>query len=179
MRQRLKTVALGMLVVGLLVANYDIAFGHKWWKWHWDKSTIKVGIWNCATEANAAKVDWDSHTQLSLPGSSTHTDISVWCDNFGNTGWWGLASIEDSSWDTWHCFWWCRISHGHARFNTYYGGSTGAGEGSERRGVLCQEVGHLFGLDHSNTGGCMAKGYYSPSSNITNAHNWADINAMY
>lgn len=179
MKQRIKTVALGLLVVGLVVANYDMAFGHKWWKYHWHKSTLGVMRWNCVTEADAARVDWDSHTDLSLPVKGSHTDISVWCDNFGDTGWKGLASLEDVDWDTWHCFWWCKIKHGHARENTYYGQSGGASSESRRRGTLCQEIGHTFGLDHSNTGGCMAKSYYTPWSNVTNAHNWADVNAMY
>jgi hypothetical protein len=178
MKQRVTSVILGIFVVGLLVANYNVAFGHNWWKWHWDKSTINVWLQNCLTEAEAARYDWDSHTQLSLPKKTSHTDISVWCGNFGNTGWWGLASIEDSSYDFWHCFWWCRISHGHARFNTYYGGTTGSGTGSDRRGVLCQEIGHLFGLDHSNTGDCMGKGYWN-GINVTGPHNWSDVNAKY
>lgn len=178
MKHKVTTGTLGLLVLALLLANYNIAFGHKWWKWHWDQSTIKLGIWSCATEANAARVDWDSHTDLSLPTSSSHTDVSVWCDNFGNTGWWGLASIEDPDFDWWHLWCWCRIDHAHARFNTYYGGTTGSGAGSDKRGVLCQEIGHTFGLDHSNTGDCMGKGYYN-NINITSAHNWADINAMY
>jgi hypothetical protein len=178
MKQKIGTAALSVLVIALLIGNYNLAFGHKWWKWHWDKSTIRVWIQNCETEAEAARADWDGHTDLSLPRLTSHTDISVWCDNFGKTGWWGLASIEDSEFDWWHCFWWCRIKHGHARFNTYYGGTTGTGSGSDKRGVLCQEIGHLFGLDHSNTGDCMGKGYWN-SINVTGSHNWGDVNSMY
>jgi predicted Zn-dependent protease len=162
----------------LLLANAHLAFGHPWWKWHWDKQTIGVGIWNCFEDAEAARNDWDAPTDLSLPTSSVHTDISVWCDDFGNTGWGGLASIEHASFDFWHCFWWCRVEHGHARFNSYYSGSTGGGVNSDRRGVLCQEIGHVLGLDHSDTGDCMGKGYFN-NINVTGPHNWNDINAMY
>ncbi len=172
------TAVFSTFILLLTALNANLAFGHRWSSWHWDKSTIRVGIWSCTADAGAARSDWDSHTDLSLPTSSSHTDISVWCGNFGDTGWWGLASIEDSSFDWWHCFWWCRIEHGHARFNSFYGGSTGTGTASDRRGVLCQEIGHLFGLDHSNTGDCMGKGYYN-NVNVTGSHNWSDINSMY
>ncbi len=177
MLKRTATITLGALVVVLAAANVDLALSHKWSSWHWDKRNIRVAIWNCTADANAAKHDWDNGTDLSLPHRSSHTDISVWCGNFGDTGWSGLASIEKSSFDFWHCFWSCRIEHGHARYNSFYGGSTGTGTNSDRRGILCQEIGHLFGLDHSNHG-CMGKTYFN-NSNVVTSHNRSDINAMY
>ncbi len=170
-------VSLVLLMAGLVALNYQLAHAHRWSKWHWDKKTIKVKMWNCGADTEAARNDWDSHTDLSLPTSNSHTDISFWCGNWGDTGWWGLASIEDADWD-WHCWWYCKVDHGHARFNAFYGGSTGTGTGSDRRGVLCQEIGHLFGLDHSNTGDCMGKTYFN-NINVSGSHNWSDINSMY
>jgi hypothetical protein len=176
-KQLLVTVALVLLIVGLVAQNYELAYGHRWSSWHWDKSTISTWISSCQPEGEAARYDWSANTDLYLQPVNYHTDISVFCGNFGATGWWGLASIENSDWD-WHCWWWCKVSHGHARFNTYYGGSTGTGTGSDRRGVLCQEIGHLFGLDHSNTGDCMGKGYWN-NINVVGPHNVSDINSMY
>lgn len=171
--------ALTLLVIGLTLANGHLAVAHWWWYWHWDKSTIGVAIWNYAADAGAARVDWNNNTDLTLPLSGVHTDISAFGGNYGNNGWWGLASIESAGIDwPWHCgalFFApaCRIVHGHARYNSFYGGSA-----ADRQGVFCQEIGHLFGLDHSNTGDCMGKGYYN-AINVTGPHNWADINARY
>ena len=175
MRGKILTGFLALVALGLLALNVQVSNAHKWGSWHWDKSTI--GMWvtgTYQTQSKAAIADWDSHTDLSLPLKSSHNDVSVFDGNYGATGWAGLASILEYEFDWWHNCCWCSIKHAHAKYNSYYGYST-----ANIQGVQCQEVGHTFGLDHSNTGGCMAKGYYSGSSNYTNSHNWSDVNRMY
>lgn len=178
-----KLAALSLVVGGLAVANLGMARGHllvddgahDWWRWHWDKTTLGVQIFGShQSEARAARADWHNNTKLSLPLRSSHTDISVWGGNFGDTGWGGLASIEDYGWD-WHCWASCQIKHGHARFNSYYGGSNSWWA----RGVHCQEIGHLFGLGHNNRGGCMGLGYYSNHTNRPSSHDRSDVNNKY
>jgi len=175
-----KFVIYALTSLVLLIGNFQIAVAHNWWFWHFDTSTIGILISGTnGTQANDARIDWDSHTDLSLPRSTSHTDISAIGGNFGATGWWGLASIEAPGIDwPWHCGWAffapiCRVAHGHARFNTFYGGTL-----ADVQGVYCQEIGHLFGLDHSNTGDCMGKSYFN-AINLTGPHNWSDINARY
>lgn len=103
-----------------------------------------------------------------MPLQSAHTDISVLDGNYGNTGWGGLASIESSSG--------CTILHGHARVNLYYSYTSNG-----IRGVFCQEIGHPFGLDHSNDGGCMGGGYFYNINTHYNvvSHNVSDIASKY
>jgi hypothetical protein len=72
--------------------------------------------------------------------------VHVFDGNYGANGWAGLASLESVSGS--------HILHAHARINYYYSMSSGY-----KQGVFCQEVGHTFGLDHSNTGSCMGLGY--------------------
>ncbi|MGC4939945.1 hypothetical protein [Kribbella sp. DT2] len=61
-------------------------------------------------------------------------------DTYGNNGWAGLASINLSG--SGH------ISTGSVKLNdTYESGAPTA----ERQGVMCQEVGHTYGLDHQDT----------------------------
>lgn len=170
-----KSVVLGLVVLALVALNLELANAHRWSKWHWNKHTIKVYNFGSRTaEAKAAINDWASHTSLSLPLKNSHTDISVFGGNWGATGWWGLAQIKHHGWDWW-CWWRCRVRHGHARYNSHYGGSTGTGSGSDVRGIFCQEIGHLFGLGHSNDG-CMGKTYYN-NSNVVVGHNASDVNS--
>ncbi|MEU7839235.1 hypothetical protein [Nonomuraea sp. NPDC049129] len=157
--------------IGLvLVSTTPPAFAHQWGSWHWNRygATVTIQIQDTATnfsQAEASINDWDSHTLLSLPRVGSHTDISVFDGNYGNTGWGGLAEIINYTSGS-------HITHGHARLNYYYSYTS-----AEKTGIFCQEVGHLFGLDHSNDG-CMGMGYYN---NLTNTvqHNWNDISAMY
>lgn len=168
MRTGLKLIAL----VGLLIANAlagSAALAHQWGSWHWNRygSTVTINIYNTATyrtEANRAISDWDSNTLLSLPQVNSHTDISNFDGNYGNTGWGGIAEIINYSGS--------HITHGHSRLNYYYSYSS-----TQKQGVFCQELGHLFGLTHSNDG-CMGMGYYN-SLYYTVQHNWTDISNMY
>lgn len=157
------------LVLAVVLAAPPPAEAHNWGCWRQPNRTVYVR--NTASnwsQANAALNEWDADTILSLPRVSYHTEVSVLDGNYGNTGWGGLASIESASG--------CNILHGHATLNTYYGYSSNA-----KRGVFCQEVGHLFGLDHSNDGGCMGGGYYYSISTNYNvvSHNINDIANKY
>ena len=174
------TAALSFLLA-LLFLNSQVAFAHNWWHWHWHKNPLHLYVFGShQAEAVAAIADWDSHIRdLKLHTKfKGHTDISVAGANFGPTGWGGLASIKNTSFDWWHYWDWSRIEHAHAVYNSYYGGTGGTGSGSDIRGIFCQEIGHTFGLDHSNTGDCMGKSYFN-NINVTGPHNWADINAKY
>ena len=174
MRQRTITVTLFAFMTLLLWVNLQMVSAHRWGNWHQNESSN--GVWNYAgrnAEAEAAINDWRACSGVDLPKKTSHTDMSVFDGNYGATGWWGLAEIIDTKYDWW-CWWWCAIEHGHARFNSYYGGSGGTGSGSDIRGVFCQEVGHLFGLGHSNNG-CMGKGYYNSSNVVDRAHSCADV----
>lgn len=166
--------ALAVFVVLGVFANVGVATAHNWWSWHWHSgSSIKVWVGSYkSAESNAALNDWDSHTDVNFPRSSSHTEMSVFAGNYGATGWGGLASIESYSFDWWHKWNYSKIKHCHARYNSYYGGSS-----ADVRGIQCQEIGHCLGLGHSDHG-CMGKGYYN-NSNVTVSHNRSDINARY
>lgn len=166
MRRPTKVLALTAAVsMPLVFVNTNSASAHQWGNWKWNRSTIQV--WNSASNsslANQALNDWDGHTVLSLPRTGSHSDISVADGYYGNTGWGGLATIIDSSGSY--------ITHAHAEVNLSYNPSA-----SRILGIFCQEIGHTFGLDHSNDG-CMGLSYYN-NLTTTVPHNWNDINSMY
>lgn len=113
----------------------------------WIQADRNVRIRNTASNATQAVADWNNLTILNLNPVSSGEETYVFNANSGNTGWGGLASITNYSG--------CTILRATAQLNTYYSWTTNAA-----RGVHCQEVGHTFGLDHSNDGGCMGGGYW-------------------
>jgi hypothetical protein len=183
MRSKIASVVLSLLIAFLVFANMEVkeASAHNWWLYHWNRTGVTIGVWNYATrfaEAEAALNDWDANTTVQWARRNFHTDISVFDGNFGATGWWGLATIESTSYGWWECWTWCHITHAHTIYNSFYGGSGGTGSGSDIRGVFCQEIGHNLGFDHSNTGDCMGKGYYN-NINTLGSHNTSDMNKYF
>ena len=168
MKRFVGPAVIAILVIANLILGSQ-AYAHQWGSWHWNRygSSVTINTYNTATyrsEASAAINDWSNNTILYVPQIGSHTDISVFDGNYGATGWGGLAEIINYSGS--------HITHAHARLNYYYSySSTG------KQGVFCQEVGHSFGLTHSNDG-CMGAGYYN-NLYTTVQHNWTDIYNMY
>lgn len=166
---------------------------HSWNNYHWARTTSSFNLqvidsvsssWE--DELNRALGQWSQSSKLDLSvtsysNSSTtrrncsavNGKIRVCNYAYGNTGWLGLASINlDSA---------GHISQGTAKMNDSY--SSSFASQNERRHVMCQEVGHLFGLAHtsedgSSQGTCMD---YSQSSYSTapNQHDYDELAAIY
>jgi hypothetical protein len=134
----------------------------------WIQADRNVRLRNTASNASAAISDWNNQTILNISSVSSGEETYVFNANSGNTGWGGLASITSYSG--------CTILRATAQLNTYYSWTANAA-----RGVHCQEVGHTFGLDHSNDGGCMGGGYwYDIATHYTIVSgNANEINSMY
>ncbi len=161
-----KLSVLAALVVLMLVAGPAMA--HNWGCWIQPDRTVTYRISGSNSSlAQAAVNEWDADTILTMVSSSSN-DILVSDGNYGNTGWGGLATIQQYSG--------CTILYGTAVLNTFYSYTANG-----KRGVFCQEVGHLFGLDHSNDGGCMGGGYYYSIDTNYNvvSHNIKDIGNKY
>lgn len=147
------------------------AEAHNWGCWIQADRNVKVrNTASRRTEATAAINEWNADTILNFTNVSSGQETSVYDGNYGNTGWGGLASIESYSG--------CTILRASAKLNLYYSWTSNAA-----RGVFCQEVGHTFGLDHSNDGGCMGGGYWYnigtyPAYTVV-SHNISDIGTKY
>jgi hypothetical protein len=158
-----------VFVAGTLLVTALMAHAAEAKRWGcWIQADRNVRIRNTASNASAAVSDWNNLTILNLSSVSSGEETYVFNANSGNTGWGGLASITNYSG--------CTILRATAQLNTYYAWTSNAA-----RGVHCQEVGHTFGLDHSNDGGCMGGGYwYDIGTHYTIVQgNINEINSMY
>src|SRR5689334_16873536 len=142
MTRKSMLIAASMLIAGLAA---QAAQARQWGCWI--QADRNVRLRNAASNASAAISDWNNLTNLNISSVSSGEETYYFSANSGNTGWGGLARITNYSG--------CTILRATAQLNTYYSWTNNAA-----RGVQCQEVGHTFGLDHSNDGGCMGGGYW-------------------
>ena len=106
---------------------------------------------------------------------TTSGQVTVCNGNYGETGWLGIAQISVFK---------SHIRYGIAKVNdTYLDTWAGYDNDVTRQHVLCQEVGHTFGLGHQDETGadfntCMD--YARPHDNAhPNAHDSEQIHAIY
>jgi len=181
----------------LLTASASFAT-HSWNGYHWARtsssfvlqtlnSTVNNSNANWSSLLSTAAGQWSQSTKLDLnvvPYSNTSTarkrcsavsgKIRVCNASYGSNGWLGLASINiDSN---------SHITQGTAKMNDSYV-STWTSDPNEAAHVMCQEVGHTFGLDHQSTdgssqGSCMDYST-SPSSTAPNAHDYSELVTIY
>ena len=163
MNRKSAFVAGTLLIAGLAGSA---AQAHQWSCFSQADRNVKIR--NTSSLASAAISEWNNSTILNISSVSSGEETYAFAANSGNTGWGGLASITNLSG--------CTILRATAQLNTYYSWTTNAA-----RGVFCQEIGHTFGLDHSNDGGCMGGGYwYDIGTHYTLvSHNINDIGSMY
>ncbi|MCX5302749.1 hypothetical protein OG304_04685 [Streptomyces sp. NBC_00160] len=188
-------VALGAIAgtVGLLVMGAAPASAsNSWGGYHWatTNGTAQLNVINSSTSdwtprLQTAVSDWEKSTSLSLSISQGDTSstarrrcayptgnaVRVCNYAYGNTGWSGIASIKLS--DGTH------ISTGTDKQNETY---LSSGTEAKRQHVVCQEVGHLFGLDHqfTNAGSCMDyAGIDDPAYTHPNQHDYDELGVIY
>jgi hypothetical protein len=101
--------------------------------------------------------------------------------SYGNTGWLGIASISITGG--------VHITSAYVKVNDTYFAQAQYNTVAYRHLVMCQEVGHTFGLDHQDTnqtnanlGTCMD--YTNnpagpPSNEHPNAHDYAELQTIY
>ena len=145
-----------------LVANADNA----WKKYHWDKSTadsldyplalgnnltpLQDSIWDSSLLSSSD--DWNKSVLLNRIVAGTGKDncgpvaggVEVCNGNYKNNGWLGIAYIWATRGKSNH------IVQAVVKLNDYY--FVGNRDHVDWRDyVMCQEIGHTFGLDHQDT----------------------------
>jgi hypothetical protein len=196
--KRLLTILVAGAAFSAVLASPASA-SHSWGGYHWARTanpfTLKVGN-NLSTDGwkghlATATSKWSESTVMDLstvPGSSnkrcsmTAGTVQVCNGRYGNNGWLGLATINISGGT--------HITQGSSKMNDTYFNSATYNNPNEKLHVICQEVGHTFGLDHQSTDGssqntCMD--YFSNTgtnagstlSTLPNTHDYEQLATIY
>ncbi len=181
------------LIFGFAVTAVPVMAGHVWNNYHWatSKNTILLPVVNSVTpdwqsELYTALEEWNQSTVFAMSIDSADDSnrtrkrckavsgkMHVCNAAYGFNGWLGLASINlDSN---------GHITKGVAKMNDSY--SSVWQDSNEKHHVMCQEIGHVFGLGHTSEDGssqytCMD--YSSdPNSISPNDHDYATLETIY
>jgi len=186
-----------LMTVALLLTTTPAFPSHSWATYHWARTanpfTLNLGDNVSATwdaYLGEARTDWSNssvlNTQLVTGSTSpkrcrpTRGRVEVCSERYGFNGWLGLAQV----WVTGS-----HITQAITKLNDSYFSTATYNTPAWRRLVMCQEVGHAFGLDHQdesfgnpNLGTCMD--YTSdpdgpPSNEHPNAHDYEQLETIY
>lgn len=181
-----------VLILALTAFPASVSASHSWGNYHWARTSnpFTVRVINSMTSdwddnLNVAVSDWNASSVMNVQQEAGSDDATTRsrcrpvkgkvrsCNyTYGINGWLGLAQI------------WVRGSHitqGTAKMNDSYLAS-GYSE-TNKQHVICQEIGHDWGLDHQDESGadlntCMdyddALGNAHP-----NQHDYQQLESMY
>ena len=147
----------------LLFMSSGAEASHQWSNYHWERDGVAVRDVTVANMHDTGSnwdsmfgsiiIDWNNSAGANFavrePGPDESADVESFNADYGKTGWLGLAQIWISRGKYKH------ITRGRAHENDYYTNELYFDETTEQKHVICQEIGHTFGLDHSlNRGLC-------------------------
>ena len=159
MKSLLTTLTAGLVLLAIVASPASAA--HSWGGYHWARTanpfSLNVGdnvsgSWD--TYLATANADWSATSIMdlaSVPGSSnkrcamTAGTVQVCNGTYGNNGWLGLATINITGGT--------HITQGSAKMNDTYFNTAKYNNPNEKLHVICQEVGHTFGLGHTSEDG--------------------------
>jgi hypothetical protein len=183
-------VLTGSVFVSTAAAN------HSWGGYHWARTsnpfTVKLGNnltgpWTSIL--NTTSSDWSQSTVLDtliVAGQSpqrrckpTSGQDEVCNSTYGNNGWLGVATI-------WLAGGTLHITQGTVKVNDTYFNTATYNTTAWRNLVMCQEVGHTFGLDHqdenfnnANLGTCMDYTNDPSTNQHPNKHDYDELVTIY
>ena len=192
MKQIVRMAAVATFLV-TLTAGSALA-GHAWATYHWARTsnpfTLKLGdnvdsTWD--SYLGTTSTDWTASNVLDttiVPGGTsarrcraTPGRVEVCNLAYGNNGWLGIASIWASG---------SHITQATVKLNDTYFNTASYNTPAWRNLVMCQEVGHTFGLNHqdenfsnANLNTCMDYTNSPTSNQQPNAHDYEMLGSIY
>lgn len=186
---RIKLFPFAVVLVAGAFATTAYA-SHSWGSYHWARTstsfTLKLGD-NLSTSWKSylatTSIAWTQSTILDttivsgLGGSNCKAQtgrVEVCNRTYGFNGWIGLAQIWISG---------SHITKGLSKMNDSYFNLPQYNNPDEKLHVMCQEIGHTFGLGHTSEDGSSQKtcmDYSSdPLSTLPNQHDYDQLAAIY
>lgn len=183
-------------VSALAILAVPVQASHSWSIYHWartanpmplevvesitsdweDQFDDSITDWNVSNVLDMHVSQGDASRKARKRCTTILGKMRVCNASYGRNGWLGLASINLDT-DR-------HITRGVAKLNDSYSSYWSAtGNEGERYSVMCQEIGHVFGLDHTSTDGrddntCMD---YSNDTypDKPNSHDYAQLVTIY
>ena len=167
---------------------------HSWSNYHWVKGSAELSIptgdnvssqwdsyldvaiadWNKSAVINSAKVAGSTTPRKCSPVAGT---IQVCNAAYGQNGWLGLASISLAN---------GHISQGTTKLNDSYYSMAQYNTPAWRAAVMCQEIGHDYGLGHQDensatdlTNSCMDYTNAPAGNEHPDAHDYEQLALIY
>ncbi|MDO8604195.1 MAG: hypothetical protein Q7K40_02225 [bacterium] len=190
-----KRLIVGAIAVLSVSAFATIALAsHAWGSYHWARTAnpfvLKLGdnvlsVWDTHLATTSAM--WSASSVLDttvVAGQSnvkncraTNGRVEVCNKTYGNNGWLGIASVWASG---------NHIYQGTVKLNDTYFNTAKYNTPAWRQFVMCQEVGHTFGLDHqdeiftnANLGTCMDYTNDPSTNQYPNLHDFTQLETIY
>lgn len=183
--------AAATLALTVTVAPPSVA-SHAWGSYHWARQanpfTLQVGdnvsaAWDPYLTRSVG--EWSRSGVLDVTSTAGGTTgkqcratpgrVEACSGNYGRNGWLGLASISITGGT--------HITAGTVKLNDTYFAMAAYNTPEERAHVMCQEIGHTFGLGHTSEDGssqqtCMD--YSQDAASIApNSHDYAQLESIY
>lgn len=191
---------IGVLIISFVVVGQAEA-NHSWGNYHWARTaspfTLKLGdnltsSWDSHLAQTSA--DWTLSSVLDTTIATGNTNNTkgrntpknctpttgrgeICNSKYGSTGWLGIASIWASG---------SHITAGTVKLNDTYFTTVSYNTPAWKNLVMCQEVGHIFGLGHQdetfanpNLDTCMDYTNNPDSNQHPNAHDYSMLEEIY
>ncbi len=176
----LRVIVFALTIVALAIFPMAAGATHAWANYHWARTsnpfTIKVidsmttdwdgnldtaiSDWNASSVMNVVKEAGDSALKTRKRCPAVTGKVRACNAPYGNNGWLGLAQIWISG---------DHITKGTAKMNDTYLSSSSYTE-TNRQHVICQEIGHDWGLTHQDESGADLNTCMDYSSALDNPH---------
>ncbi len=162
--QAIKLVTILVAFFAVIIFPINSYADHDWNNYHWARTsnpfTLRVvdsttSIW--ASQQSTAIADWNNSSVMDLTAEQGDESSNARrrcvmisgkihsCNyTYGSNGWLGLASINISG---------SHITQGSSKMNDTYFNTSTYNNPNEKLHVMCQEIGHTFGLGHTSEDG--------------------------